>query len=140
MSEVLDWLYVIGFFVLIGGGIFAGGLLGYRMLVSLDESSQEFEQRLNVANMTWQNTYGNLTNHFTIYNDSFSEQEPYIETSNLSEFIDLCDKWNRTSILSEPFEHRYVGFLNQVSTYSGRFWFTFIDNGIEVQARFEVQV
>jgi len=140
MSEVLDCLAVIGIVVLIGAGIFGAGVLVYRVQTAMTESSTEFEQQLKIANVTWQSAYGNLTELFTIYNDSYIEQEPYIETTNLTEFINLCQEWNRTSLLSEPFEHRYTGFLSAVSIYSGAFWFSFNDNGIEVQARFKVEV
>jgi hypothetical protein len=139
LSEILDWLYVIGFFALIGAGIVGGGILFYRFTIIQDQSTLDFQTRLDAANVTWQDAFRNLSSQFTIYNATFTEQEPYADAVNVTDFIVLCQKWNRTSILYEPFEHRYVGFLGLVSDYSGRFWFLFDDNGVEVQARFEVK-
>ena len=139
MSEILDWLCVVGFFALIGAGIVGAGILFYRFTIIQDQSTLDFQTRLDAANITWQEAFRSLSSQFTIYNATFHEQELYIEVGNVTDFIVLCQKWNRTSILYEPFEHRNVGFLNLVSDYSGRFWFLFDDNGIEVQARFEVK-
>lgn len=139
MSKFFDWLAMIGFFALIGLGICGGGLLVSRFTIIVNQSTVEFQTRLDVANVTWQDAFRSLSSNFTIYNANYVEHEPYVQAVNVTEFIALCQKWNRTSVLCEPFEHRYVGFLNLASDYSGRFWFLFDDNGVDVQARFEVK-
>jgi hypothetical protein len=89
LSEILDWLYVIGFFALIGAGIVGGGILFYRFTIIQDQSTLDFQTRLDAANVTWQDAFRNLSSQFTIYNATFTEQEPYADAVNVTDFIVL---------------------------------------------------
>jgi hypothetical protein len=140
MGEIMDALCLTGFFALIGGGIFGGGILGFRFLQSFQQSTTTYETNLADMNMTYQQTLKEISENLTIYEASFIEHEPYIISTNSSDFLGLCQKWNKTSVLCDSFRLRHTGFLTLVTTYSGYFWFDFNDNGIDVQVRLQFKV
>lgn len=134
-SEILDWLYVIGFFGLVGGGVVGAGFIAVSFIDTWSVRQPEFQERIDCMNATYNIAFVNLSKEFNMYESSFSEAEPFIETQNLTQFLDLCRKWNKTAILYDAFKRRRVAFLGLRSEFSGYFWFAFSDNGITIQAR-----
>ena len=134
MSEAFDWLCIIGFFCLLGAAVVRVGFVGVAFLETNRTNGIEFQERVATLNETYLDAMVKLEQQFNVYEASFQESQPHIEAENLTDFLSLSQKWNKTAILYDGFERRRIGLLGVLIDFSGHFWFTFNDNGVQVQA------
>ena len=135
-SETLGWLVVM---LIFGSIIFAAVfvIIGFESILYWTNDS--VQEKINISNSTYHEVLDILSNNYTIYQSRFKTSEPYLEVSNLTEFINLLTIHKKTALLTNEFQKRQgIPYLSQY--YSGYFWFTFQDNNIEVQCRYTINV
>jgi len=139
-SEIFDWLCILFFIVVIGAVIVAAVIVAINFSETNRVNEEGFQQRVAVLNESYLDTMLKFGQQLNLYESSYQETQPYITTQNVTEFLSLCQKWNKTAILYDKFQQRRTGFLGLLINFNGYFWFTFDDNGVIVQARLEYAV